>query len=70
MIVTHLPGQGAWLWAGWPRFNPGCRGLRGGDGVGRGGDFSSLHVQIGSGIQSASYKMNTGGFPWGKGGRV
>ena len=48
-----LKRQGVWLRAGRPGFDPGCR---------RGGDFSSLlHVQTGPGVQSASYKMSTGG---------
>ena len=53
-----LKRQGAWLRAG----RPGCR---------RGGDFSSLlRVQTGPGVHSASYKMSTGDFPGGKGGRA
>ena len=40
-------------------------------GVGGGGDFSSLLcVQTGSEVHSASYKMSTGSFPRGKGGRA
>ena len=40
-------------------------------GVGGGGDFSSLvRVQTGPEVQSASYKMSTGGFPRGKGGQA
>ena len=40
-------------------------------GVGGGGDFSSLlRVQTGPEVHSASYKMTTGGFHWGKGGRA
>ena len=39
-------------------------------GVGGGGGFSSLlRVQGGPGVHSASYKMSTGVFPEGKGGR-
>ena len=58
-----LKRQGAWLWVGWPGFDPGCR---------RGGDFSSslLHVQTGPGVHSTSYKMSTGDFPGGKGSRA
>ena len=57
-----LKRQGAELRAGRPGFDPGCR---------RGGDFSSLfRVQTGPGVHSASYKMSTGGFPGGKGGRA
>ena len=52
----------AGLQAGWPGFNPGCR---------RGGDFSSVvRVQTGPEVHSVSYKMSTGGFPRGKGGRA
>ena len=54
--------QGAWLLVGLPGFDSGCR---------RGEDFSLLlRVQTGPGVRSASYKMSTEGFPWGKGGRV
>ena len=57
-----LKRQGAWLQAGWAGFDPGCR---------RGGDFSSLLcVQTGPGVHSTSYKLNTGEFPGGKGGRA
>ena len=37
---------------GRPKFDPGCR---------KGGDFSSLHVQTGPGVNSTSYKMSTRG---------
>ena len=57
-----LKRQGAELWAGRPGFDPGYR---------KGGDFSSLLcVQTGPGVNSASYKMSTGAFPGGKGGRA
>ena len=40
-------------------------------GVGGGGDFTSLlRVQTGPEVHSASYKMSTGGFPRGRGGRA
>ena len=43
--------QGAWLRAGQPKFDPGCR---------KGGDISSLlRLQIDPGVHSASYKMST-----------
>ena len=49
-----LKRQGAWLRAGRPGFDPGCR---------RSGDFSSLLlVQTGPGVHSTSYKMSTGEF--------
>ena len=49
-----LKRQDAWLWAGRPGFDPGCR---------RGGDFTSLlHVQTGPGVHSTSYKMSPGEF--------
>ena len=52
-----LKRQGAWLRAGRPGFDPGCR---------RGGDFSSfLRVQTGPGVHSTSYKIRTGVFPRG-----
>ena len=52
-----LKRQRAWLRAGRPGFDRGCR---------RGGDFSSLlRVQIGPGVHSNSYKMSTGEFPRG-----
>ena len=51
----QLKRQGAWLRAGRPGFEPGCR---------KGWDFSlPLHVQTGPEVHSASYKMSTGGFP-------
>ena len=51
-----LKRQGAWLRAGQPGFDPGCRS---------GGDFSSLlRVQTGPGVHSTSYKMSTGEFLW------
>ena len=55
-------GSSAELRAGRPGFDPGCR---------RGEDFSSLlRVQTGPGVHSTFYKMSTGGFPGGKGGRA
>ena len=55
--TRELMRQGAWLRAGGPGFDPGCR---------RGGDFSLLlRVQTGPGFYSTSYKMSTGGFPRG-----
>ena len=48
-----LKRQGAWLRAGRPEFDPGCR---------RGGNFSShLRVQTGPGVHSTSYKMSIPG---------
>ena len=56
-LVLWLKQQAAWLRARWPGFDPGCW---------RGGEFSSLlHDQTGPEVHSASYKMSTGGFPWG-----
>ena len=61
-MARWLKQQGAELRAGQPGFDPGCR---------RGRDFSSLlRVQTGPGVHSASYKMSTGCFPGGKGGRA
>ena len=60
--VRWLKRLGAWLRAGRPGFDPGCR---------RGGDFSSLlRVQTGPGVHSTSYKISTGDFHGGKGGRA
>ena len=50
------------LRTGRPRFDPGCR---------RGEDFSSLlRVRTAVEVHSAFYKMSTGAFPGGKGGRA
>ena len=65
ITLTQFPSRyvmsdGAGLWAGQLRFDPKCQ---------RGGDFSSLlRVRPGPGVHSASYKMSTRDFPWGKGG--
>ena len=59
--ASWLKRQGAWIRAGLPGFDHGCR---------RGGDFSSVHVQTGPGVLSTSYKMSTGEFSRSKGGRA